>query len=91
MKYLIYARVSPRGDMEAETSIQMQIDICKEYVRDQKGEVIQVLYDEFYSGKNMNRPSFKTIMEELESGKAEWDTICVYKLSGMSRSLNDGA
>lgn len=91
MKYLIYARVSPRGDMEAETSIQMQIDICKEYVRDQKGEVIQVLYDEFYSGKNMNRPSFKTIMEELESGKAEWDTICVYKLSRMSRSLKDGA
>ena len=35
-------RVSPRGDMETETSIQMQIDLCKEYVKEQHGEVIDV-------------------------------------------------
>ena len=91
MKYLIYARVSPRGDMETETSIQMQIDLCREYVKEQHGEVVDVRSDEFFSGKNMNRPAWKTIMAELESGKAQWDTICVYKLSRMSRSLKDGA
>lgn len=91
MKYLIYARVSPRGDMETETSIQMQIDLCKEYVREQHGEVVDVRSDEFFSGKNMNRPAWQTVMAELESGKAQWDTICVYKLSRMSRSLKDGA
>lgn len=91
MKYLIYARVSPRGDQEKETSIQMQIDMCKEYIFAHGGEVIQILSDEFYSGKDMNRPAFKQIMAELVNGQAEWDCICVYKLSRLTRSLRDGA
>lgn len=92
MKYIIYARVSPRGsDFEGETSIPMQIEICKEYIRSQHGEILNVYSDEFFSGKNMQRPAFKEIMLSLESGKAEWDCICVYKLSRMSRSLRDGA
>ncbi len=45
MKYLIYARVSPRGDTETETSIQMQIDLCKEYIKEQGGIIdINELY-----------------------------------------------
>ena len=35
MKYLIYARVSPKGSSwdGTETSIQMQIDYCREYIK----------------------------------------------------------
>ncbi|MBN2640380.1 MAG: recombinase family protein [Victivallales bacterium] len=92
MKYLIYARVSPRGsDFEGETSISMQIQYCREYVKFHGGEVLDVKSDEFVSGKDTNRPAFSGIMAELESGKAEWDTIIVYKLSRMTRSLRDGA
>lgn len=91
MKYLIYARVSPRGDQEKETSISMQIDMCREYISNHGGEVSAVLSDEFFSGKNMDRPGFKELMAQLDSGQAEWDTICVYKLSRLTRSLKDGA
>jgi site-specific DNA recombinase len=91
MKYLIYARVSPRGDQTKETSISMQIEMCREYIATHGGTVHAVLSDEFYSGKDMHRPAFKQLMAELDTGTAEWDTICVYKLSRMTRSLRDGA
>lgn len=92
MKYLIYARVSPRGsDYEGETSIQMQINYCREYVKFHGGEVVDVRSDEFFSGKDMNRPAFKTVLEDLITGGGGWDTLIVYKLSRMTRSLRDGA
>lgn len=91
MRYLIYARVSPRGsDSDRETSIQMQIDLCREYVRSQAGEVAKVVFDEFFSGKDMQRPGWSQIITELDNDTAEWDCICVYKLSRMTRSLRDG-
>ena len=92
MKYLIYARVSERGSgFEGETTIKMQIDYCSEYIKFHGGEIYAIRADEFCSGKDTNRPEFKQIMAELESGRAEWDTIIVYKLSRMTRSLKDGA
>lgn len=93
MKYLIYARVSPKGSSwdGTETSIQMQIDYCREYIKFHGGEVFAVITDEFYSGKDTARPGFSQIMEQLRAGNAGWDTLIVYKLSRMSRNLRDGA
>lgn len=92
MKYLIYARVSPRGsDFEGETTIQMQMQYCRDYVKFHGGEVVGEFYDEFISGKTTEeRPNFSRIMKELDSGKAEWDAIICYKLSRLTRSLKDG-
>ena len=92
MKYAIYARVSPRGsDFDGETSISMQLEICRRYVADRGGTVVLEKSDEFFSGKDLNRPGFAEIMKGLENGSAEWDTLLVYKLSRMTRSLRDGA
>ena len=92
MKYAIYARVSPKGsDFEGDTTIAMQLDICRKFVADRGGTVVRVESDEFFSGKDLKRPGFARIMDELESGRAEWDTLLVYKLSRMTRSLRDGA
>lgn len=91
MKYLIYARVSERGsDFDGETSIKMQIDYCREYVKFHAGEVYDVRSDEFFTGSDTNRPEFTRTLEELYSGGAEWDVLIVYKLSRMTRSLKDG-
>ncbi len=90
MKYLIYARVSPRGsDFEGETSIQMQIDMCRKHIESAGDEVISVVSDEFYSGKTLNRPGMNQILAELRSGKAQWQAICFYKMSRLSRSQRD--
>ena len=92
MKYVIYARVSPRGsDYETETSINMQIQICKDFIASQNGEVTDIIFDEFYSGKDMKRPGLQRIIKELEEGKAQWDAICIYKLSRLTRSSKDGS
>ena len=91
MKYLIYARVSPRGNTEKETSISMQVEMCKYFVKEQGGEIVDVVSDEFFSGKNTERPGMREILASLKSGKAEWDTIVVYKLSRLTRSLRDGS
>ena len=87
MKYLIYARVSERGSgFEGQTTIPMQIKICEDYIRIMGGEVFDSRSDEFISGKNIeDRPAFRSIMEELRSGTAEWDAIIVYKFSRISR------
>lgn len=91
MKYLIYARVSPKGSKDKEeTSIPLQIQFCREWIKFHGGEVYDVRQDEYSSGKDTNRPAFKTILEELESPNCPWDAIIVYKLSRMTRSLRDG-
>lgn len=92
MKYLIYARISERGStFDGETSISMQINFCREYVKFHGGTVADVRSDEFFSGKDTNRPAFREILEELDRGDGDWDTLIVYKLSRMTRSLHDGA
>jgi len=92
MKYAIYARVSPKGsDFEGDTTIAMQMEICRKWVAERGGIIVREESDEFFSGKDLKRPGFTRIMKELESGRAEWDTLLVYKLSRMTRSLRDGA
>lgn len=91
MRYLIYTRVSPRGsDWEGDTSCGMQTQVCRDAVAARKGEVANVITDEFYSGGDKNRPGLKSILDSLEDGTAEWDCLIVYKLSRLSRSLKDG-
>lgn len=90
MKYAIYARVSPRGsDYEGETSIPMQINYCKEWVKFHAGEVVAVYSDEFFSGKDTNRPEFQKMWKQVLSGQADFDTVIVYKISRLSRSQRD--
>ncbi len=92
MKFAIYARVSPRGSSyEIETTIKMQIKYCKDFIEAQRGEVVEIQSDEFFSGKDMKRPGFQKLMADMRSGKAEWDCLCVYKLSRLSRSIKDGS
>lgn len=65
MKYAIYARVSPKGsDFEGDTTIAMQLEICRKFVADRGGTVVRVESDEFFSGKDLKRPGFARIMDE---------------------------
>lgn len=92
MKYLIYARISERGssfDHAAENSTDMQIEYCRTYVREHEGEVCGELKDEFKSGKDLKRPAMQSIVAELEEGRANWDCLCVYNLSRLTRAPKD--
>ena len=92
MKYLIYARISPRGsdfDHSAENSTEMQIEYCKAHIKEKGGTVVRVVKDEFLSGKNLKRPGIQSILDELEHGAVEWDCLCVYNLSRLTREPRD--
>ena len=93
MRYLVYARVSPKGSTwtATETSISTQTDMCRQYVIAHGGEVADVVTDEFQSAKDTNRPGLKTVLADLEHGEPDWDTIIVYKLDRLTRSLCDAA
>ncbi len=92
MRYLIYARVSPRGSTwgGGETTIPDQIAACRQYAlaRD-PGATFEAVQDEFQSGSSARRPGYRRIIEQLESGNPPWDVLIVRHLDRLTRSLTD--
>jgi len=92
MRYLIYARVSPKGSTWAgtETTIPDQVAECRGYLlaRDPKAECSEVT-DEFCSGGDARRPGYRRILDELQAGDPPWDVLVVRHLDRLSRSLAD--
>lgn len=74
-------------------SIDNQVELCKEYICRYYGEDIleniSVYEDEGFSGGNLNRPSFKKMMDAAR--KHEFKAIIVYRLDRISRNIGDFA
>ena len=70
----IYLRQSV--DKKDSISIEGQLDICKNFV-DAKDD-IEVYQDKGFSGKNTDRPAFKKLMKDVESGKIDKIIYCCY-------------
>lgn len=96
IRVAIYARKS-KFTAKGE-SIENQIRDCTDYintvlkkrVQNQYGEVefdISIYKDEGYSGKNLERPQFKKMMEDTKY--RPFDYIVVYRLDRVSRNLAD--
>ncbi len=79
----IYARQSI--DKKDSISIETQIECCKKLVA--PNEEYKVYSDKGWSGKNMDRPQFAMLLNDLKSGRIT--KIVVYKLDRISRSLYD--
>lgn len=85
----IYPRKSVYRDNSDSVSVQVQL--CKDYAgiifKDQ--DITFKIYDkdEGFSGKNMNRPSFKELMADVQSGTL--DVVMVYKLDRISRNVQE--
>lgn len=78
----IYARQSV--DRADSISIEQQIELCRYETR---GEGYRNYVDRGYSGKNINRPQFMQMMEDIRSGIIH--QVIVYKLDRISRSILD--
>ena len=68
-KYLLYARVSPKGSTWSaeETSIGVQFAEMRAHCQriDPGAEFIEI-FDEFKSGKNLNRPGVQALLADLD-------------------------
>ena len=90
-KIAIYSRKSKfTGKGE---SIGNQVELCKEYIKNHYGEDmlknVVVYEDEGFSGKTLNRPDFKKMMEDAKKNRIQ--TIVVYRLDRISRNVSDFA
>ncbi|MCL2545696.1 MAG: recombinase family protein [Oscillospiraceae bacterium] len=80
----IYARQSV--DKEDSISIESQIAMCEHETR---GNNFKVYSDKGYSGKNLDRPDFERLVEDIKQGLIR--RVIVYKLDRISRSILDFA
>ena len=90
----IYTRKSTEDGLEEEfNSLDAQREACVAYVLSQRHEgwsLLPDLYDDGgFSGGSMERPGLKQLLADIEAGKV--DTIIVYKVDRLTRSLADFA
>ena len=90
----IYTRKSTEDGLDQEfNSLDAQREACAAYVLSQRHEgwsLLPDLYDDGgFSGGSMERPGLKRLLADIEAGRV--DTIVVYKVDRLTRSLADFA
>ena len=90
----IYTRKSSEEGLEQDfNSLEAQREACEAYIRSQAHEGWKLLPGQFddggFSGGNMERPALKGLMDLVRAGRV--DTIVVYKIDRLTRSLTDFA
>ena len=85
-KTAIYCRQSI--DKKESISVETQETFCRNYInRIPHNKIIEVYCDKGYSGKNINRPAFQKLLEEVTQDKIE--KVVIYKLDRVSRNMAD--
>ena len=89
-----YVRLSPSGDEREEGSLVSHPQRIKDYIKWKNrqagriwGKITNWYVDKDQSGKDMNRPEFQRMCEDIEKGLI--DAIVVTELSRLSRNVKD--
>jgi DNA invertase Pin-like site-specific DNA recombinase len=90
----IYTRKSTEEGLDQNfNSLDAQHDACANYIASQKSEgwmMLKARYDDGgFSGGTLERPAIKRLLEDVRKGLV--NTIVVYKIDRLSRSLADFA
>ena len=67
MRAVIYARYST--DLQAATSIEDQIRVCRERIEHDGHVLVRVYEDRAISGANLGRPGIQSLMVDATKGK----------------------
>ena len=94
LRCAIYTRKSTEAELEQEfNSLDAQRDACEAFIQSQASEgwcCLSSRYDDGgISGATMKRPALKRLLSDVEAGRI--DTIVVYKVDRLTRSLSDFA
>ena len=80
----IYIRLSKEDDNLGESeSIQNQKLLLTKYVHDQNYTLVDIYVDDGYTGTNFERPEFKRMLNDIETGKI--NMVVTKDLSRLSR------
>src|SRR5246500_1259390 len=90
----IYTRKSSEEGLEQEfNSLQAQREACEAFIDSQRHEgwvCVRTAYDDGgFSGATMDRPALHQLLADITAGRI--DTIVVYKIDRLTRSLADFA
>ncbi len=90
----VYTRKSSEEGLEQEfNSLDAQREACEAYIKSQRHEgwvCLPEMYDDGgISGATLERPALKRLLGDIEARKV--DTIVVYKVDRLTRSLGDFA
>lgn len=86
-KVAIYTRVSTTNQAEEGYSIDEQIDKLKMYCEAMDWKVSEIYTDAGFSGSKLTRPAMEKMITDI--GLKKFDTVIVYKLDRLSRSVRD--
>ena len=82
-----YIRVSTNEQAESRLSLQAQEEKIKAYAKLHEIELLKIETDSAISGKSLERPALKNILDLIESGQI--NAVIVSKLDRLSRSVMD--
>jgi site-specific DNA recombinase len=90
----IYTRKSSEEGLDQEfNSLQAQREACEAFIDSQRHEgwvCLRAGYDDGgFSGATMHRPALKRLLADISAGRV--DTVVVYKIDRLTRSLADFA
>ena len=87
MRAAIYCRVSTDNQEAEGTSLQTQLEACREYCHD-KGYGVAYRFSEAYSGLSLERPEMDQLRELVRNEQI--DMVVVYCLDRLSRNATHG-
>jgi site-specific DNA recombinase len=87
MRAIGYARVSTDEQSQQGVSLSHQAEKIKAYCMAKDWELIRVVRDEGYSGKDLTRPGIQEIIKGCR--KKEFDVVVTLKLDRLTRSVKD--
>ena len=89
-----YVRLSPTGDEREEGSLVSHPQRIKQFVESKNiqgggnwGEIVDWYVDKDLSGKDMNRPSFQRLLNDIKGGRI--NAVVVTELSRLNRKVRD--
>lgn len=83
----LYPRVSTDDQVREGFSLDEQEKEMKKLCMYKNYQIYKVYHEEGVSAKNMNRPKFQEMIQDLKDGKI--NRIIVYKLDRLTRSIQD--
>lgn len=87
MKVMAYVRVSREEEARNGVGLSVQRDKIEAYVRTFDLDLVDVVVDDGYSGKDLKRPGIDAAMDRVLDGEA--DALIVYRVDRLARNTRD--
>ncbi|MEW8626257.1 MAG: recombinase family protein [Candidatus Thiodiazotropha sp.] len=84
---VVYCRVSSVKQVTEGQGLQSQEKMCREFARIKSYEVVKSFHDKGQSGKLMNRPQMKTMLEYLHAHRDDNVVVIIDSIDRLARDL----